>query len=30
MIKRLEHLTYKEKLGELEFFNLEKQRFRGI
>lgn len=30
MIKDLEHLTYKEKMGELGWFSLEKRKLRGI
>lgn len=30
MIKRLEHLSCDEKLGEVELFSLEKRRLRGI
>lgn len=30
MLKDLEHLTYKERMGELEWFSLEKGKLRGI
>lgn len=30
MIKELEHLTYEEKLGELEMFSSEKRRLWGM
>lgn len=30
MINGWEHLTYKDRLSEMELFNLEEQKLRGI